>query len=195
MRRRALAGLACVALLGACQQGVDAVPGSNAWPGPTPTPTPDPTLPVPSPEPEPEPSPRFVATPRDEEAIAPLTCGDEPLAVGFGLVQAALGTRVMDVGVLNCGDEAIRLGRPTLTGVDAALVAQTVSTDAPDGGTLQPGERTTLELDWRSNGRCERGIQQLTITIADERYTVEDCLQLGGEHAPDEDPTVRARWR
>ncbi|WP_296140150.1 DUF4232 domain-containing protein [uncultured Tessaracoccus sp.] len=195
MRRLVLAGLAsaCLVLATGCQPAVVAVPGSNAWSGPSPDP--HETLPVPSPEPEPEPSPRFVATPRGQEAGIPLTCGDEDLAVGFGPVQSALGTRVMEVGLRNCGDEGILLGRPTLEGVDSGLATHAISADATDGGTLPPDGRATLELNWHSNGRCERGVQRLSLSVAGTRTTVEDCFQLGGDHAPDDEPTVWARWR
>lgn len=195
MSRMGVAGLAVLLLVG-CAAPVTAVPRSNAWPGPSPIPTPDDeaTHPQISPEPEPEPTPAFVAQPRSPDDLTEIDCGNEPLAGGFTLVDAALGSRVMRLAVLNCADEAIELGVPAMHGVDSSLVEHDMTVDATAGGMLSPDQHVSLELTWAGNGRCERGIQRLTVALGGQEFSVEDCLQLGGEYAPERDEDIRTRW-
>lgn len=195
--KRLVGAVGAIALLAGCAAPTIAVPRSNAWPGPSPSPTPDEAETVPqfSPEPEPEPTPAFVATPRDPEHLTEIECGDEPLAGGFSVVQAALGTRVMVLTVINCADEAITLGVPAVRGLDSDLVEHELLVAATPGGTLSPEQHVGLELTWASNGRCERGVQRLTVTLGGQQFAVEDCLQLGGEYAPEGDVDLRTRWK
>lgn len=48
-----------------------------------------------------------------------------------------------------------------------------------------------VHLYWASNGRCERGVQELRVTVAGEDLSyVEGCFQLGGSFArPSSTPT------
>lgn len=191
MLRRAARAFGLLALAG-CAGTVEAIPAGNAWPPPTPEPSG--TAVQPAPVSEPEPTPAFVARPRTEEDLVELTCADAPLAGGFGLVGAAAGTRVLRLNVRNCTDEPIDLTAPTLTGLDSSRHEVFLTTDAPAGGALKPHVTRALDLHWPTNGRCERGVQRLTVHLAGQVFVVEDCLQLGGHKAPERDVEVTGRW-
>lgn len=144
------------------------------------------------------------------ESAIPASCdGTSQLAIGFGIVDAATGSRYLGVEVLNCSDAPVTLSEPptfateTLDGVeiDVDWEASPGSASAP---TIGPNESATIELSWQSNGRCERGAQVLEVSIAGASGRVEDCLQLGNDPGWDDpatasdaygtDPTT-ASWR
>lgn len=162
---------------------IPAPPGPSAQATPTPSPESETTEPV--------------VTPASEPTLAPPTCDDASgLTLRSGRVDAALGSRFLFIQVGNCSDAGLTLPDPILTGADADGLRGEVAHKAY--GTppmLAPGGWTTLELKWLSNGRCERGLQELRVTFGEETFDVtQDCMQLGGEFAPDREPTISLSW-
>ncbi|ONK12381.1 DUF4232 domain-containing protein [Streptomyces sp. MP131-18] len=113
------------------------------------------------------------AAPAAEPAMVPPSaapeqapgCADSGVRVTAGLVEAAMGLRVLSIELTNCGTEPYAVhGYPQLTLLDARLrpldaeVAEGSADiavvegfdDAPEPFTLRPGERATAGLLWRN---------------------------------------------
>lgn len=192
----AAAAAAALALLAGCaspEQPVPAVTGD------------DPDRPIGGPteaagDPAPTPEDWWTAPPRSEPI--PAACGDADAAFGFGVVDAAAGSRYLVVTVANCGDAPLALtSPPTIRLADAAGEPVAVAVEHsggadPEPATVEPGGEAYLHLRWASNGRCERGASRLEIALGDGSGRLEDCLQLGpGQDEPDEaEHTLRWRW-
>lgn len=134
----------------------------------------------------------FVAQP--QTSPEKLTCDDEPLAFAFGLVNAATGHRLLGLSMRNCSKEDIRIDELAFTGVDSMLREHNLSAEPLKPRKLAPDQEAQIEVEWLSNGRCERGIQRLTLTVAGQTHTREDCFQMGGSIAPGRDPLIGLRW-
>lgn len=121
-------------------------------------------LPAPADAPEP---PRSV----------PARCrAGDPIAVGRGPVEAALGSRYLLIRVRSCSREPVSLDRPVVTGVTGTdrtgtlRLTPTPVADRPDRPfTLAPGETVWAGLRWLAEPRTA-AVRQLRIsaTAADE---------------------------
>lgn len=131
-------------------------------------------------------------TPRFRESSEPVTCeGEGKAAVSFSTVDAALGHRYLFLTVRNCSPEQISLpAEPVFEGVEEDGTAH------PDlwewreqqgSLTLAPKEDKILVAHWLSNGRCERGVNEMRLHLFGETFSERDCYQFGGDMAPDRD--------
>lgn len=158
----------------------------------------------------PEPSPRGVE-PMDQDPPTKVRpdveyvdteppCYDaQAFAVAFVGYDAALGSRYHWARVRNCSDEATTVPEPVLRGRDLGNVwGDMVSEPAfgPEPGpVLYPGASAVLTMKWPSNGRCERGIQDLRLQLGEESFdSPETCLQLGGSFAPEREVDITWTW-
>lgn len=105
--------------------------------------------------------------------------------VGFGQVDAALGTRVLRVTLLNCSGRQLPVSRPVIAASrDGAPVPVRWLVDGTwQDPVVPPAGRWDVDLVWHSNGRRERGASRLDVTLGGARGSVTDCLQLGGQQA------------
>lgn len=139
------------------------------------------------------------ATPQPRTRPDPAECrAGEAVALGFGVVDSALGKRYLTVEARNCGPSAVPL--PARASIEAVGPAGALPVDwqfqpPMTPLSLAPGDSAYLHLAWPSSGRCERGAHTLTVTLAQVRATVSDCFQLGGlEDVMGEQATGRAVW-
>lgn len=191
--RRGVALFVLLTLSG-CGGVVAAEPERVAWP--TPDPTTSPTAELPDEEVEPNAEEgvpaKFIA---EAQSVAEeLQCGDERLAFAFGLVDAATGHRMLGLSLRNCSDDDIVVDELVFSGVDSMLRERDLSADKLEPRALAPNEEALIEVEWLSNGRCERGIQRLTVTVEGQTHTREDCFQMGGALAPERDTDIGLRW-
>ena len=183
MRKSAVAVVALL-VAGCGQPGQEAVPAGHP-----PSFTPPPTI-APSPSPTPsQPMPSAYGP------LPPDCSQHDGVLAHFGQIEAATGDRYMQVSLLNCSDDVVDVGAPTIGGFDAA--GETIElTIEHKGLPLKLGYEDVgfVHLYWASNGRCERGVQELRVTVAGEDLSyVEGCFQLGGSFAPEFDADVVAR--
>lgn len=114
--------------------------------------------------------------------------------------DAAAGTQYLILTFVNCSSAAVSLADPTFLGVDADGAGGPLGYALFDPGnhptpTLQPGQAAGLEMNWANNGRCERGVQRLTLEVAGRSFDLtQDCLLLGGEYAAERDETLSLTW-
>ncbi|GAA1906386.1 hypothetical protein GCM10009737_03930 [Nocardioides lentus] len=123
--------------------------------------------------------PDAVATPalpslRPEATGAPARCAPgDPIAVGTGPVDAALGRRYLLLELRSCRETGVRLdAQPVLTASDASgrpvtmrLVDAATIPRVPRPLTLRPGEAAYAGLSWRGAPRSGR-VRDLTLVAA-----------------------------
>jgi len=100
-------------------------------------------------------------------APPPVTCGPSGVLVEPGGINAAMGTRVLKLSLVNCGKQPYRgNGSPVVRPLDeqgstvelaiqagANKVVTLVNVDdTPRAFTLRPGERATAVLAWHTRG-------------------------------------------
>lgn len=128
--------------------------------------------------------------------LPPDCTGHAGLLTSFGTVEPALGHRYLRVIVLNCTADSYELSAPFIAGVDASGTALDLSVQFAGGPfTLPQNGRGYLHLHWLSNGRCERGVQELRVQLGEYLFAHRDgCFQLGGEYAPDREADIDAKF-
>ncbi len=183
MRVGALAVVVAIAMasLSACAERT-AVPEGMAVPTRSVTP------PVESVEEQPEVS----EAPPLRESSEPVTCeGANTAAVSFSTVDAALGHRYLFLTVRNCSAEPISLpAEPLFEGIEEDGTAHPDSwewLERQGSLTLAPGDDKILIAHWLSNGRCERGVNEMRLHLFGQTFSERDCYQFGGGMAPDRD--------
>lgn len=120
-----------------------------------------------------------------------------PLAVGFSIVDAALGHRYLMLTVRNCTDVSQPIPDVEIHGVDASGEHFPLIVDWRDHEDLDgvvSGDEVYLVMHWLSNGMCERGVQELRWDFGEFEVARRDCLQLGGDYAPERDADLDAEW-
>ncbi|WCC81020.1 hypothetical protein O6R08_03105 [Cutibacterium equinum] len=109
--------------------------------------------------------------------------------MGFGGVEAALGSRVTWLTIRNCSHSTITLPvMPTLRQSSEAGVVVPVTWKPYDPKVapkrLAPGQLSNWELSWHTNGNCRhRGARRLVATVGTTTAALEGCLDLGGSYA------------
>lgn len=186
-----LAGLVGLVGLAGCARAVPAVP--EVAPGaqvPTGTPISTPSYQV-SGDSQREPM-------LESSGGKPLRCTDHTRpAIGFSEVQAATGSRALVVTVLNCTTSPLVV--PLLPRIEQrgpngeAVPVKWEGVDHPASRRVAAGAAVELELNWRSNGRCERGANTLGVTVAGSTSWLRTCLQLGGPEGLDDPDDQAAR--
>ncbi|MEO7587390.1 MAG: DUF4232 domain-containing protein [Arachnia sp.] len=173
------------AALSGCSGPTTAVPAVGI---PTSPPAPSPPPQITDPD-ESTDAPRVDEIPR-RETSEPVDCSDaEDVAVSFSPVDAGLGNRWLVLTVRNCSGDPITLpGDPLFEAVndDGSIYPSSWRWDEPQGSlVLAPGSDKFVVAHWLSNGRCERGVQELRIHLLGETFSEQDCFQFGGDTAPD----------
>lgn len=145
---------------------------------------------------EPAPGELSDSAPPARNEASSAQCGSEPVAFGYSLIEAATGARYFIIEVRNCGNTDLTPpAPPQLAGYDLSGTPIELTGSGDTTVTIGPDQSAYLHLQWRTNGRCERGVTRLEVTVAGTTDTVEDCFQLGNPDGFDYgDPGLRWRW-
>ena len=194
MRRKWPCALILLLIPSACGGGVAAEPERVPWPTPDQTASPTAELPDADVEPNAEEGvpAKFIA--EAQTTAEELQCGEDPLAIAFGVVDGAAGHRLLGLSLRNCSDGEIVVDELSFVGLDSMLRERALTSSKLEPKTLAFKEDALIEVEWLGNGRCERGIQRLTVTVEGQTHTREDCFQMGGALAPERDTGIGLRW-
>lgn len=194
MRGKWVCALIPLLTLSGCGGGVAAEPERVPWPSPDQTVSPTAELPDEDVELNAEEgvSAKFIA--EAQTTAEELQCGEEPLAIAFGLLDGAAGHRLLGLSLRNCSDGEVVVDELSFAGLDSMLRERALTSSRLEPRALAPKEDALIEVEWLGNGRCERGIQRLTVTVEGQTHTREDCFQMGGALAPERDTDIGLRW-